>query len=348
MTANLPALITRAGTRLLDARSSAELLEAKKLAEAALHYAKVTRAANETHADCLRIITRAEMRMANEIDQGQANGEVATRNYPNDARSPGMATFEDIGVSSQRVSEWRQLRDAGEETVETAIDRALTEGRAPTKAEILSAAKQFRAERAEEKKLRREEREVELAAKQAALPQKRYGVIYADPEWRFEPYSRETGMDRAADNHYPTSSLEEIKARDVSSITADDCVLFLWATVPMLVEALDVMAAWGFTYKSHFAWIKDRIGTGYWSRNKHELLLIGTKGQIPAPALGTQAPSAIDAPVGRHSEKPESFYEIIEHYFPNLPKIELNARRARASWDSWGLEAPEDFMDRRR
>ena len=72
-------------------------------------------------------------------------------------------------------------------------------------------------------------REAELAAKQAALPDKRYGVIVADPEWRWEPYSRETGMDRAADNHYPTSATDIIAARDVPSIAADDCVLFLWA-----------------------------------------------------------------------------------------------------------------------
>jgi len=74
---------------------------------------------------------------------------------------------------------------------------------------------------------RRARREIELATKQTALPAKRYGVIVADPQWRFEPYSRETGMDRAADNHYPTSATDIIAARDVQSISADDCVLFL-------------------------------------------------------------------------------------------------------------------------
>lgn len=139
---NLPALVSRAGQRLLDARNSAELLEAKKIAEAALHYAKVTKAANDTHADCLRIITRAEIRMADEIDRGQASGEVATRQSTlrqgPDVRSPdnGTATYEDMGLSRQRVAEWRETRDAGEEVVETAIQSALAEGRAPTKADI--------------------------------------------------------------------------------------------------------------------------------------------------------------------------------------------------------------------
>ena len=190
----------------------------------------------------------------------------------------------------------------------------------------------------------RAQREQELGGKQCALPNKKYGVIYADPEWKFETFSADGKGSTAAENHYPTSDLEVIKARDVPSMSADDCVLFLCATVPMLLAALYVMEAWGFTYKTHFIWVKDRTGTGYWNLNQHELLLVGTRGDIPCPAPGTQWPSVIEAPRGRHSEKPEKFYELIEAYFPNLPKIELNARRARAGWDSWGFEAPTDMQ----
>ncbi len=200
--------------------------------------------------------------------------------------------------------------------------------------------------RGDDKKERRATREKVLAGLQCALPSKKYGVIYADPEWRFEVYSRDTGMDRGADNHYPTSGTDAICARPVGDIAADDCALFLWATVPMLPDALKVMSAWGFTYKSHCIWTKDKIGTGYWFRNAHELLLVGTKGdKLPAPAMGTQWPSTIEARVGKHSAKPEKFYELIESYFPNLPKIELNARQARAGWDSWGNEAPAETCD---
>ncbi len=187
---------------------------------------------------------------------------------------------------------------------------------------------------------RRAAREVELAAKQTALPTKRYGVIVADPEWRFEPYSRESGMDRAADNHYPTSATEIIVTRDVPSISANDCVLFLWATVPMLRDALRVMEAWEFEYKSHAIWDKVHVGTGYWFRNRHELLLVGTKGDIPAPAMGDQFASVITIARKEHSAKPEQFLELIEEYFPHIPKIELNRRGpARLGWDAWGNEA---------
>lgn len=336
MTESLPDILSRAGNRLLLARNSGELLEAKKIAEAALHYAKVTKAANETHADCIRIITRAEMRMANEID---ADPNIGKHGRP--SKTSDSATFSDLGIRRDQVHDWRVVRDAGEEVIEGALRKALSEGRAPTKGEILQAAREIREERQGNKAERRAERERNLATKQAALPNKRYGVIYADPEWRFEVYSRDTGMDRSADNHYPTSSTEQICERPVADIAADDCVLFLWATVPMLPDALCVMDAWDFKYKSHCVWAKDRIGTGYWFRNQHEILLVGTRGNVPAPAMGTQIESLVDAPVGRHSEKPDQFYELIERYFPNLPKIELNARAARPGWDAWGYEAPE-------
>ena len=242
----------------------------------------------------------------------------------------------DLGLTKKQSHVWQRLAEMTDE----AFAERLTEARRTAWAAIELTA----AERQAEKRERRQERERELGARQLALPQKTYGVIFADPEWRFEPWSRETGMDRAADNHYQTSELADIKARDVAAIAADDSVLFLCATVPMLLQALEVMASWGFKYVSHFIWLKDKIGTGYWNRNIHELLLVGVKGEIPCPAPGTQWDSVLQAPTSfaqrAHSEKPVTYYELIEAYFPNLPKIELNARQARENWDRWGLEAP--------
>jgi N6-adenosine-specific RNA methylase IME4 len=163
-----------------------------------------------------------------------------------------------------------------------------------------------------------------------------YNVIYADPPWRFEPWSRTSGMDRAPENHYESMALDEIKAIPIPA--AAHCVLFLWATQPMLPQALEVMAAWGFSYVSHWVWEKDRIGLGYWSRNVHELLLIGTRGNVPAPLPGTQVESIIQAPRGGHSAKPEVFAGIIEQMFPDVPKLELFARTPRTGWDVWGAE----------
>jgi N6-adenosine-specific RNA methylase IME4 len=140
-------------------------------------------------------------------------------------------------------------------------------------------------------------------------------------------------------------TLQQILDLPVPTIAADDCVLFLWATVPMLPEALQVMSAWGFTYKSHQIWNKDALGTGYWFRNKHELLLVGVKGQIPAPLPGTQMASVIDAPLKDHSRKPIIFRGMIEGLFPNLPKLELFARTPAPGWGQWGKEAPPVPID---
>jgi N6-adenosine-specific RNA methylase IME4 len=143
-------------------------------------------------------------------------------------------------------------------------------------------------------------------------------------------------MDRAADNHYPTVTVA--KLLEMKAPAAKNAVLFLWATAPMMPQALEVMKAWGFDYKSQCVWAKNRIGTGYWFRNKHELLLVGTRGKkLPAPAA---QPSIIEAPVRGHSVKPDAFAEMIVKMFPTSPRIEMFARKKRAGWDTWGNEIP--------
>jgi hypothetical protein len=140
----LPALIDRATRCLAEARTSAEVLEAKAAAEAALHYARVTKAANEAQADCLRMIVRAEMRMADEIDRGQERGEVARQGQRSNVRAPDVCELDDLGIDRRRVAEWRAIRDAGPALVEKVINQALAEERAPTKADIHRAINRHR------------------------------------------------------------------------------------------------------------------------------------------------------------------------------------------------------------
>lgn len=286
----------------------------------------------DLEADAIEIRMRATRRM-DQLRQEQKATIGLNKGVRRVGKKPARdtrPTLAEAGINKNLAHEGRKLGALSSREFE----KAVTTAREAVGKVVKDAL------RADDKKERRAERERGLAAKQLALPNRRYGVILADPEWRFEPWSRETGMDRAADNHYPTSALEVIKSRDVGSIAADDCVLFMWATVPMLPHALCVMEAWGFDYRSHFVWAKDRIGTGYWNRNKHELLLVGVRGNVPAPAMGEQWPSLIEEPVGKHSAKPERFMRMIEEYFPSLPKIELNRRGVLPTgWDAWGNEA---------
>jgi N6-adenosine-specific RNA methylase IME4 len=162
------------------------------------------------------------------------------------------------------------------------------------------------------------------------LPAGRFELLYADPPWQ----SQSPGSKWSPEQHYPTMPVDQIKRLAVPA--ADDAVLFLWAVSALLPEAIDVMQAWGFEYRSNIVWDKLSIGLGVWVRNEHEQLLIGRRGSISPPERTRRVRSIIRARRGRHSEKPKQFYELLEQMYPNHTKLELFARRARPGWTSWG------------
>lgn len=203
--------------------------------------------------------------------------------------------------------------------------------------EILEAAKQIRSEKAEARRAERIEKIAEIAVGNAELDtSKKYPVIYADPPWQYEHVETEN---RAIENHYPTMTLEDICAMPVSELATDDAILFLWTTAPKLEESFRVINSWGFTYRSCAVWDKLKIGMGYYFRIRHELLLIATRGSIPTPSPSDRPPSVVAVERSAHSAKPEEFAEIIERFYPTLPKIELFCRSPRDGWDVWGNQS---------
>lgn len=286
--------------------------------------------------------------------RGWSDREIAKRAHVSNTFVGNLRATLSVNVDSQRTFQ----RGGTVATMDTAAIGKRQADLATLRSVPVEALHQLVSERhrarQQAKKDKREARERELGEKiaggNAALVAAgesglRFPVILADPEWRFEPWSRETGMDRAPENHYPTTATRVIAERPVAAIASDDCVLFLWATAPMLPQAFQVLEGWGFTYRTHAIWVKRRPGQirgpGYWLTGEHEILIIATRGKPPAPAPGLQWPSVFVAPIGRHSEKPERAYELIEAYFPTLPKIELNARARRPGWEVWGAEAPQ-------
>jgi N6-adenosine-specific RNA methylase IME4/ParB-like chromosome segregation protein Spo0J len=249
-------------------------------------------------------------------------------------------------VQEQGAPELIKAVERGEVSISTAADVAsLTEeeqqnivARGPR--EILEAAKAIRNARAAQKRAEWTQRAIELSNQNAPLPEdRRYPVILADPPWAFEVYDETSGFDSAAAAHYPTMSTEAICAMPVANITTPDTVLFLWTPASHLPEALEVMKAWGFEYKTHMVWDKERAGgLGYWVRNQHELLLIGARGDMRSPESDGRSPSIIRSPRREHSRKPDEAYEAIERMYPDLPRIELFARQAREGWTAWGNE----------
>ena len=183
----------------------------------------------------------------------------------------------------------------------------------------------------------REKRDAKLSTQETLFPAGQlYTVLLADPPWRYD--FSET-QNREIENHYGTMELEDIKALDVSSLAYSDSVLYLWATPPKLCEALEVMDAWGFEYKTNAVWVKlGNIGTGYWWRGQHELLLVGTRGNFSPPVAEKRVSSVIEASRRRHSEKPAIVYELLEDFYPDMAKIELFARKQREGWAVMGNE----------
>ena len=171
----------------------------------------------------------------------------------------------------------------------------------------------------------------------------RYGIILADPAWSYRVWS-EKGRGRSAENHYPTMSLAEICALPVADIAAKDSALFLWATYPNLPEAFEVIKAWGYVYKTvAFTWVKRCrkspgffVGLGHWTRANAELCLLATRGN--PKRLSKSVRQIIDAPIGRHSEKPVETRARIIELLGDLPRIELFARERAEGWDCWGNE----------
>lgn len=173
---------------------------------------------------------------------------------------------------------------------------------------------------------------------QPTMPASVFDVIYADPPWQYD--FAET-VSRAIENQYSSMPLNQIKRLRKYIPAAENAVLFLWAPAPKLREALEVLGAWGFTYRTNAIWDKEKIGMGYWFRGQHELLLVGVKGEFSPPDAEARYSSMIREARTNHSKKPECVYTMIEAMFPGQRYIELFARQKRPGWVSWGLEVKE-------
>jgi len=169
------------------------------------------------------------------------------------------------------------------------------------------------------------------------FPSGEFDVIYADPPWEYRDGT--TDPSREIENHYSTMPLDDIKGIDVPA--ADDCVLYMWVTSPKVAEAVDVMRAWGFDYRTSAVWDKGSIGPGYWFRSQHEILYVGAKGSPPTPDVEARRSSVFNADRGEHSEKPEAVRTHIEQAHPEARKLEMFARDGKVGWDLWGDESPD-------
>jgi N6-adenosine-specific RNA methylase IME4 len=194
----------------------------------------------------------------------------------------------------------------------------------------------------EEREKSRQDNAQELVKHNQEFPlDKQYSVVYADPPWQYN--DTRVGLSdvaaSAAEEHYPTMSVKELSDLPVKDLAAKDCVLFCWATFPLLPDCLEVVRAWGFTYKTAFVWLKVRPNFGHYHNCNAELLLVCTKGSATPFIDERESQVQTIERVERHSAKPEEFRAMIDRLYPVGPRIELFRRGdAPEGWEVWGNE----------
>lgn len=171
----------------------------------------------------------------------------------------------------------------------------------------------------------------------------KFGTIVMDPPWEYRSKktggNKKTKMVSGAAQHYSTMSTGQLMAMKLPA--KQNCLLFLWATTPLIHRALFLMNHWGFYYRTTIYWIKERrIGLGYWFRGNAEICYLGTKGEVDP--FRSSKRNVISSVSKGHSQKPEEFFELIEPYCLE-PKLEMFARKKRPGWKSFGNEVDSDI-----
>lgn len=174
-------------------------------------------------------------------------------------------------------------------------------------------------------------------------PMGQFGLVLADCPWRFATRDSVSAVPTTSADPYPTMSVEELKAMPMDFTGAADCVCVMWATAPMLLQAIDVMQTWGFAYKTAGAWAKQSstgrkwaFGTGYIFRSAAEFYLIGMRGSPRIKSKSVR--NLIVAPIRQHSRKPEEMHQMCERLFEG-PYLELFGRQQRPNWIVAGNES---------
>lgn len=340
--------LARAERMLAAVASVEEAANVADFAAAARDYAKRAKLGADAvnHATVIRV--RAERRMAELVDEGQARGEIAERGRPEKLPDANVihapTTLRDLNITPRALHEARKLTKVPEQRIIEAANEASSRGREVSRKSLIRLA------------------DTEAAPAPAApLPDIVTGshrVIVADPPWRYD--NSATRGD--AQGHYQgTLSVPELTGEEpmpsgdnladlVKSWCADDAHLYLWTTAGFLREAFDVMDAWGFTYKTFLAWVKPQMGMGNYFRVSSELVLFGTRGRLPITDRGIM--NWFEARRGRHSAKPLAFYDIVERASPG-PYLEMFARcdaptslpgtcsctKCSRAWTTWGNES---------
>jgi N6-adenosine-specific RNA methylase IME4 len=332
------ARIDQAKKALAEAKTLQEVKKIADMAEAARIYAQRSKAGKEVEMYAVEINLLAERRLGEMLKKapkatgGQHGGKMkidGSRAEPSNI-SPTLA---ELGIDKKLSSRAQTIAKIPEAKFKATIEAKVGNGTL-SRSVVLKDAKREQ-KRADHAKFVENLILSGMRPGTVEIIEGPYEIIVADPPWRYS--GNTTTPDRTIENQYSTATVEEIISHRPNS--AQDAILFLWATAPLLIEALQVLNEWGFSYKTNAVWDKQKIGLGYWFRVQHEHLLVGTKGKVSPPAEEHRISSIFQEERTAHSKKPDSVYQWIEAAFPNKKKrLEMYARNRRFGWASWGKE----------
>lgn len=237
----------------------------------------------------------------------------------------------DLGITKNESSAYQKIAAIPQEMFEQQIEEAKEQH--STTAEITTSGMLRLAQQ-----VKFAGRMEDLQDRSADLPPDIFQVIYCDPAWQYS----NSGLNGAAANHYMTMPTEEMAKIEVKGITDTNAVCFMWATNPLLKDAIWLMEQWGFEYKTNLVWVKNKSNygkLGFYVYGQHELLLIGVKGSMLP--TGDKPKSILYGDNSKHSKKPDRVYELIESMYPGLKYVELFSRNLRQGWTMWGNQINE-------
>jgi len=313
---------------IAEAASIDEVKDIRDKAVAMRAYARMAKNFDmEAEAAVIRL--RAERRVGEMIEAqkttvGLNKGAAKKRGLPDNPR------LQDSGIDKNLAHKARTLAGMSQQQFDDVVDKTR---KAVNKASNTAVANETKGQR-------RADKMESLASKAMVMPTEHYVVAVLDPAWRQEPWSRDTGLNKSPDNHYPTQTPAEVAA--LKPPLTRDAIVYMWTTTSMMRVAQTILEDWGLEYRSHMVWVKERpgkqMGTGFWSRVDHEIVLIYNP---PAPTESDRISSVLYSPVGEHSVKPDEFFDMVKrNYPPPVPLLEMYGRKQRKGWTVLGNEVP--------
>jgi N6-adenosine-specific RNA methylase IME4 len=337
------ALYDAACRALAEAKAVDEVKDIRDQAVALRVYAKQAKN-RQLEADAFEIRLRAEKRVGEMMAAQRESVGLAPAGNPNwvSEKPDSPPTLADAGIDKNLANRARKLHALpssefervvadGRQAIERGVERQVLRA-----VEIAAARETYDA--------RKEQGGTVADLEALAASGKKFGAIYVDPPWSFEVYSGK-GKQKAPERHYDVMSLDDIKALPIADLAATDCALFLWGVWPRLPDALEVVAAWKFEFKTAaFVWVKQNrsgeglfTGMGFWTRANSEPCLLATRGS--PLRLAADVHQIILSPVREHSRKPDEVRSRIERLVAG-PYLELFGREQAPGWTVWGNEIP--------